>query len=168
MQYVEYEDIFRESMKRIKEGAFLVAQSGGRVNVMAIGWAMFGFLWRRPVATVAVRESRFTFGLMEEADSFTISVPTGDMAKEIHFCGTKSGRDFDKFRECNLGKKKSMKVSSPIIDIPGYHYECKVVYKNAEDSQFLAREIEGQIYPTKNYHTLYFGEILTCYLIESS
>ncbi len=165
MKNVDYQDIFQLSMKRIKDGAFLVVQSGDRTNVMTIGWALFGYVWRKPITMVAVRKTRYTFGIIEEGDSFTVSVPTGDMTKEIQFCGTKSGRDFDKFRECNLSKRKAQKVDTPILDIPGYHYECRIILKSAMDPSFLAQDLE-HLYPAKDYHTLYFGEIMACYLTE--
>jgi len=165
MKEVDYQAVAPMIMNRIKDGAFLVAQAGDRVNVMTIGWTAFGYVWRKPLMMVAVRNSRFTFGIIEDGDSFTVSFPTGDMKKEIDFCGTKSGRDFDKFRECNLSTTKPHGVSSPILDIPGYHYECRILYKSPIDPGFLAKDLEN-LYPMKDYHTLYFGEIMSCYLTE--
>jgi len=51
---------------------------------------------------------------------------------------------------------------APIIDIPGNHYECLIVYKAAMDCTLLNPDLE-KLYPKKDYHTLYFGEILACY-----
>lgn len=165
MRDVDYQAVAETVMKRIEVGAFLVVQAGDRINIMTIGWAMFGYVWRKPVMMVAVRKSRFTHGIMEEADSFTVNVPVDDMRKEIDFCGTKSGRDCDKFRECNFSTTKARRVISPTVDIPGYHYECKILYRTAMELGFLAPELE-HLYPRKDYHSLYFGEILACYLTE--
>ncbi len=152
-----------EMMKAISKGAFLTVQSGERVNTMTIGWATIGLVWKKEVFMVAVRDSRYTFQLMEESDNFTVTIPTDtSFNKAVMFCGTKSGRDYDKFKECNLQKKKAQQVVSPIINIPGVHYECKIVYKSAMDSSFLDKNLE-KLYPNKDYHTLYFGEILSCY-----
>ena len=111
---------------------------------------------------VMVRDSRHTFSLIEKAADYTVSVPNGDMKKAIAFCGTKSGRDVDKFKECGLRTQPSRQVLSPIIDIPGIHFECRIVYKNAIDPSRLTREYDP-LYPEKDYHTLYFGEIQACY-----
>ncbi len=165
MKDVDYEAVAPAVMKGIKDGAFLVVQAGDRVNVMTIGWAMFGYVWQKPIMMVAVRNSRFTFSIIEEADSFTVSVPTGNMDKEINFCGTKSGRNVDKLGECSLSTIKARAINSPILDIPGYHYECRIIYKGAMDPRFLSKDL-GRLYPMKDYHTLYFGEILSCYLRE--
>ena len=117
---------------------------------------------QKPVMMVAVRNSRHTFGLIEEAESFTVSVPTKDMNKELEVCGTLSGRAVDKFKECKLATRKAQKVSSPVLDIPGYHYECRRLYKSALDPTMMDKALDD-LYPKKDYHTLYFGEIVACY-----
>ena len=154
-------------MERIKKGALLTVKADDAVNTMAIGWATIGYIWRRPVFMMAVRDSRHTFTLLEKTDNFTVTVPTSDdFNKAIAFCGTKSGRDYDKFKECSLGLKQAQHTESPIIDIPGVHYECRIVYKSAMDRALLDPALEN-LYPEKDYHTLYFGEILACYETEA-
>lgn len=161
--YLEHIDVL---MERIKKGAFLTVKAEGIVNTMTIGWATVGYIWQRPVFMVAVRDSRYTFKLIEKTGNFTVTIPkSDDYNKAIAFCGTKSGRDFDKFKECDLLPKKSKYTESPIVDIPGIHYECKIVYKSAMDSKFIHTDLE-KLYPQKDYHTLYFGEILCCYETE--
>jgi flavin reductase (DIM6/NTAB) family NADH-FMN oxidoreductase RutF len=152
-----------EVMETIIKGAFLTVKADDKINTMTIGWATIGFVWKRKVFMVAVRDSRYTFQLMEKADNFTVTVPTDKTYKDaVMFCGTKSGRDYDKFEQCNLQQRQAIHVDSPVIDIPGIHYECKIIYKSAMDSALLDNELEG-LYPAKDYHTLYFGEILACY-----
>jgi len=152
-------------MEQIPKGAFLTVQAGKEKNLMTIGWALFGFIWRRPTMMIAVRNTRFTYGIIEKAASFTVSVPTGSMEKEIEICGTKSGRNLDKFRECKFSTLPGEKSQAPILDIPGFHYECRLIYKTPMDPRFLAGELNS-LYPKKDYHTLYFGEILGCYRQE--
>ena len=152
-----------EMMAKITKGAFLTVKAGDDVNTMTIGWATIGFIWQRQIFMVAVRDSRHTFQLLERTDNFTVSIPADSSYKDaVTFCGTKSGKDFDKFKECNLKQKSALHVDSPIIDIPGIHYECKIVYKSAMDRAMLDNALE-KLYPQKDYHTLYFGEILACY-----
>ena len=102
MKDLNYMNIAEDAIKKIKKGAFLTVKAGDALNTMTIGWATFGFIWQKPIMMVAVRSSRHTFGIMEEAEDFTVTVPAGDMSKEIAFCGSKSGRDLDKFKMCNL------------------------------------------------------------------
>lgn len=164
MRDVDFMSVYGKVMKQIQQGAFLSVRAGDRLNTMTIGWATLGIAWRQPVMMVMVRDSRYTFGLIEQAADFTVSVPSGDMKKELAYCGTKSGRDVDKFKDCLLKTAKGRHTLSPIIQTPGVHFECKIVYKNAIDPARLARDY-GPIYPEKDYHTLYFGEIVACYEI---
>ena len=162
MRNVDVMGVSESVMKQIKEGAFLTVKAGEALNTMTIGWAAIGFAWRQPIMMVMVRDSRHTFGLIEKAGDFTVSVPKGDMKKELAFCGTKSGRDTDKFKACGLRTAPGQQVASPVIQTPGIHFECRIVYKNAIDPARLSREYDD-LYPKKDYHSLYFGEILACY-----
>jgi len=113
---------------------------------------------------IAVRDSRHTFTIIEKAADFTVSVPSENMKDEIMFCGTKSGRDINKFEHCKLHTADAQTVCSPIIDVPGLHFECKIIYKSAMDAALLNPDFE-KLYPDKDFHTLYFGQILDCYEI---
>ncbi|MBW1644506.1 MAG: flavin reductase family protein [Deltaproteobacteria bacterium] len=165
MKKVDYMSVADQVMSQIKKGAFLTVKAGNDLNTMTIGWATIGIVWQKPIFMVAVRDSRYTFTIIEKADDFTVSVPSENMTDEIMFCGTKSGRDLNKFKECKLTIKDSQTIFSPIIDVPGFHFECKIVFKSAMDPAFLTDEYE-KLYPEKDYHTLYFGQILDCYEIE--
>ncbi|MGB5158825.1 flavin reductase family protein [Desulfobacterium sp. N47] len=163
MRDVDYLNVAEDSIKKIKEGAFLTVKYEDALNTMTIGWATFGIIWRKPVMMVAVRSSRHTFGIIEAAKDFTVTVPAKDMRKEIAFCGSKSGRDVDKFKTCNMLTVAGLKVASPVIDTRGRHYECKIIYKSAMDPAYLDKDYDTSLYPQKDYHTLYFGEIMACY-----
>jgi flavin reductase (DIM6/NTAB) family NADH-FMN oxidoreductase RutF len=164
MKDKDFMSVAEDAMDKIKKGAFLTVKTGDRLNTMTIGWATVGFCWRKPVFMVAVRDSRHTFTIIEEAVDFTVSIPSGDMKKKIMYCGTKSGRDKDKFKECRLQITDGRTVASPIIDVAGLHFECRIVYKTAMDSDNMTADFEA-LYPDKDYHTLYFGEITACYQI---
>lgn len=166
MKIVNYLSIAEEVIQLIKsKGAFLLAKSKNdeKINVMTIGWASIGYMWSKPIMTVLVRKSRFTHHIIEKATSFTVSIPTDDLIEALNFCGTKSGRDFDKFKECKLSVIPAQKVDTPIIDISGFHYECKIVYKSGMNPDFLCKEYKEDVYADNDYHTFYFGEIVSCY-----
>ena len=163
MKRVDYMEVAEKAVTRIKEGAFLTVKSDEAINTMTIGWATIGVVWKRPIMMVCVRLTRHTFPIIESADDFTVSIPSSDMRDEIAFCGTKSGRDYDKHKECNLHLTDSQKVVTPIIKVRGLHYECKIVYKSAMDPAHLDGACDASIYPKKDYPTLYFGEIMDCY-----
>ena len=166
MKNVDYLSVAEEVMQQIKaKGAFLVAKfkDDKKINVMTIGWAAIGYMWRKPIMTVMVRKSRFTHGIIEKASSFTVNIPGDDLGQALNFCGTKSGRDVDKFKECKLSVIPAQKVDTPIIDLSGFHYECKIVCKSEINPDFLCKEYREGFYADNDYHTFYFGEIAACY-----
>ena len=166
MKDVDYLAIAQKGITDLKKGAFLTVKAGDRINTMAIGWATIGYCWRKPVFMVAVRDSRHTFTIIEDAADFSVSIPLEGMKDAIAFCGTKSGRDVDKFQACNLETSPGRQIGSPIILTPGIHLECSIIYKSAMDPGHMILDMES-LYPEKDYHTLYFGEIKACYEIES-
>src|SRR5665647_1100773 len=133
MKDVDYMNAAEDSVGLIKKGAFLTVKSGNALNTMTIGWATFGVVWSKPIMMVAVRSNRHTFGIIETAKDFTVTVPAGDMHKETAYCGSKSGRDVDKFKMCNLETADSLQIASPVIKTRGRQYECKIIFKSAMD-----------------------------------
>ncbi|OPX34868.1 MAG: flavin reductase, partial [Desulfobacteraceae bacterium 4484_190.1] len=78
MKEIDYMAVAEKAMNQIKEGAFLTVRAGEALNTMTIGWATIGYVWRKPVFMVLVRDSRHTFGIIEKAADFTVSVPMTD------------------------------------------------------------------------------------------
>ena len=162
---INYTDYLKETMDKLrKPGLLLVsADAEGKPNAMTIGWGTIGIIWGKPIFTVLVRPSRYTYGLMERSDNFTVNVPSGDMNDIVAFCGSASGRDHDKFAEKGLIAKPGKIVKSPIIEQCVIHYECSVVHKNDVLKNKLADNIIHSAYPKGDFHTIYYGEILAVY-----
>ncbi len=160
-----YFDYLNETLDVLgKPGLLLVStDADGKPNAMTIGWGTVGIIWGKPIFVVLVRPSRYTYGLMEQTEDFTVNVPSADLRKAVAFCGSKSGRDYDKFAENGLTAVPGKKVKSPIIDECVIHYECKVVHKNDVLKDELADAIVSSAYPGGDFHTIYYGEILSVY-----
>ena len=162
MENFHYSDLL---LKQLPIGAFLTVSVKDQVNTMTIGWGSVGFIWRKPILMVAVRQSRHTYELIEKTDYFTVSTPLNDtMKKELAGAGSKSGRDIDKFAVYNLKAKPGIKVPVPIIEQCDLFYECRIVYKQAMDPKYLDAQIISSSYEKGDYHVLYYGEILASYL----
>jgi flavin reductase (DIM6/NTAB) family NADH-FMN oxidoreductase RutF len=167
MKEIPYDAYIQEATRVLEEGAFLTVKAEDELNTMTIGWGSIGYVWGRPMFMVMVRPSRYTYQLIEEAEDFTVSLPLGGGMKEaLNFCGTKSGRDYDKFAECNLSTLPGKNVTTPVIEGCDLHYECKIKYKQQMGKDKLDSEITTQSYPEGDYHTLYYGEIVGCYIDE--
>ena len=164
MQYtnVHYSTYMSETQALLpKPGELLVAVGeDGKPNAMTIGWGLIGFIWGKPIFTVLVRPSRYTYTLLEESDSFTVCVPAKAHNKIVGFCGTKSGRDYDKFAECQMEPLPSIAVSAPGIAGFPVIYECQTVHTNDLIPANLTEEITSSAYPAGDFHRLYYGEIM--------
>lgn len=147
------------------QGAFLCAGTKP-ANVMTIGWGSIGYIWGKPVFMVMVRHSRYTHQLLAQHGEFTVSIPTQDMKQALTYCGTKSGRDNDKFAGAHLTATPAQKVTVPVVDECGLFYECRVIYQQDMAPQGLTSTEKTKWYGGGDYHTLYFGEIVACYQKE--
>jgi flavin reductase (DIM6/NTAB) family NADH-FMN oxidoreductase RutF len=163
----------REMNEQLKNGRlFLVTGSMTRqqpkLNVMTIGWGFLGTIWNKPVCIVAVRHSRHTFKLMEDSKSWTVCIPTKGMEAALEFCGTKSGRDHDKFKELKLTANNGVEVDAPYIEECPVHIECTTIFKVDIKPGQLEERIEEKIYKTKDFHMLYMGEVNGIYSIKDA
>lgn len=164
---IAYELCTKDVLEQLPKGAFMNVAYEGKENTMTIGWGNVGFMWAKPVFTAMVRYSRYTYELVDKAKEFTISVPLNGQLKEaLGICGSKSGRDVDKFELCNLHKLEGQDVSSPMIEECDLHLECKVVYQQGMEADLLNDDIKAKKYSDGNYHVLYYGEILGVYKKE--
>ena len=165
MKKVDYNEYFKQASESLSKGAFLTVKNGNELNTMTIGWATIGIIWGKPILMVMVRKSRHTYSLIENTDEFTVSFAFEDrMKEELTFCGTKSGRDYDKFEKCNLEAVSGKKVDTPVIGGCDLHYECKIQFKQDMDSENLVEDFQNNYYSNGDYHTLYFGQIVNCYV----
>lgn len=139
-------------------GAFVASGD----NVMVASWGFVGVMWGKKVFVAPIRDSRFTKEMIDKTGEFTVSVPAeGDMKAAIAFCGSKSGRDYDKWKETGLVRKKAQVVSAPLVEGCVRYFECKVIgVLPMGDMDISAVK---QWYPTADMHNFYFGEIVAEY-----
>jgi flavin reductase (DIM6/NTAB) family NADH-FMN oxidoreductase RutF len=164
-QDIHYTTYMQQTLEVLSHGGALLvsADKAGHANIMTIGWGTVGWIWGKPIFCVLVRPSRFTYELLEQNGEFTVNVPSRDLAEAVAYCGTVSGRNYDKFAEKNLTARASRHVHPPIIAECVVHYECRVVQKNAVIPQTLSSEIAQSAYRNGDHHTMYYGEILAAY-----
>jgi len=80
-----------------------------------------------PTVGIAIRKNRFSYDLIAKSKEFVVNIPTTEMLEEVELCGTKSGLDTDKWKECNFTKKKSTVVKAPFIQECPVSMECKLI-----------------------------------------
>ena len=158
--------------ENVGKGILLTTQADGKPNTMTIGWGTLGVQWGRPIFIAFVRESRYTKALLEKNGEFTVNVPMGEFDKNIlGICGTKSGRDMDKFAQLGLTAVPGRTVNVPAIKQLPLTLECKVIYKQDQDPAAIDPECDARYYAKgtaneNDYHTAYYGEITDAYILE--
>lgn len=158
---MRYDENFPKLCEALEgSGAFLVVESGGKVNAMTIGWAQAGVIWGQPIMTVLVRPSRHTHSMLEGAKGFTVCVPRrGELKKELAFCGAMSGREHDKIKVCNF-TVKSGPSGLKYIDGCAQVYFCEAYGRTEMKGGTVAGPALKKYYQDGDLHTVYFGRIL--------
>ena len=97
-----------------------------KANIITVAWA--GTVCSDPaMVSISVRKSRYSHEIISETKEFVVNLTTKQLAKATDYCGVKSGRDIDKFKEMNLHTQESTKIETPGILESPVNIECKVV-----------------------------------------
>ena len=140
--------------------------SNGDFNEMTIGWGGIGTMWNKPFVEVVVRPTRFTYGFMEDYEDFTVSAFPSEFKRALSHLGTRSGRDGNKLAETDLSAISSQKVKSPSFEQAELTIECRTIYSaDFDPTRFIDPTIEKN-YPKKDYHRVYYGEIVAIFGTE--
>lgn len=118
------------------------ADKEGKPNIVTIAWT--GTICSDPaMVSISVRKERYSHKLISESGEFVINLTTEDLAYATDYCGVKSGRDVDKFKEMNLTPLKADEVSAPLIAESPVNLECKVteVKELGTHDMFLAEVV---------------------------
>jgi flavin reductase (DIM6/NTAB) family NADH-FMN oxidoreductase RutF len=167
VKHIPYDQYLDKVNYRLSHSGVFLTSHKDKDNTMVMGWGGITWYWRRPIFIVPVRTTRYTWHAINETGVFTVSVPLNDELREaMAFCGSKSGRDYDKFKECNLTALPGKFVRVPVIGECNLHYECKVVFKQTMEPSLLDGGIRERHYKEHDFHTMFYGEIAACYLTE--
>lgn len=115
------------------------ADNEGRDNLITIAWT--GTVCSDPPMTyISVRKERYSHHMLNESKEFVINLVSKNICREADFCGVKSGRDMDKFKETGLTREKAATVNVPIVKESPVNIECKVkqVIELGSHDMFLA------------------------------
>lgn len=97
----------------------------GNDNIITVAWT--GTICTNPaMAYISVRPERHSYNMIKETGEFVINLTTKELTYATDYCGVKSGRDVDKFKECKLTKEDAVHVNVPMIKESPVNIECKV------------------------------------------
>ena len=118
----------------------------GNDNVFTVAWA--GTInTKPPMLSISVRKSRHSYNMIKETGEFVVNLTTEKMAYATDFCGVKSGKDIDKFKEAKLTKEKASIVKAPIIKESPVSLECKVerIIELGSHDMFIAKIVATNV-----------------------
>lgn len=94
-------------------------------NIFTASWT--GTICTDPaMCYVSIRPERHSYDIIKKNMEFVINLTTKKLAKATDWCGVRSGRDYDKFKEMNLTPLKGSKVKAPLIKESPINIECVV------------------------------------------
>ena len=102
-----------------------VRDRAGKANIITVAWA--GTVCTNPaMLSISVRPERYSYQALVDTKEFVVNLTTEKLVRATDYCGVKSGRDVDKFKETGLTAARAEKVSAPLIEESPVNIECKV------------------------------------------
>ena len=113
-----------------------VADKEGNPNIITVAWA--GTVCTNPpMVSISVRPERYSYHMIDETGEFVINLTTEKLAYATDYCGVRSGKDVDKFKELHLTPEKAEYLNAPLIAESPVNIECKVVKKETPGSHHI-------------------------------
>lgn len=141
-----------------KDWMLITAGDKEKLNTMTASWGAMGVMWGKDVLIAVVRPSRYTFDFLQQNEYFTCTFYEEEYRKALTLCGTKSGRDIDKVKECNFTPDFS--ENAPFFSEAKTVLVCKKLYVQPMKSEFaLSDEVTKNYNNDSEYHYVFFAEI---------
>lgn len=131
-------------------------------NTMTASWGGLGVLWGAPAATCYIRPQRYTREFVDREEYFTLTFFSEEYRAALSLCGTKSGRDMDKVKECGF-TVKTASCGAPYFEEAELVLVCRKRFVQAMDPTNIPEDAKEKWYPQKDYHLMYIGEIVEAY-----
>lgn len=130
-------------------------RAGETPNIITVAWA--GNICSSPaMLSISVRKERYSYDVIKETGEFVVNLTTKKLTRATDWCGVRSGRDYDKFKEMKLTPLPSQKISAPGIAESPVNIECKVkqVVELGSHDLFIAEvvsvSVDGKLLDEKN------------------
>ena len=142
-----------------RKWALVTAGVPGDVNTMTISWGSLGELWNRPVVTVYVSSSRYTYEFMEKNGRFTVAFFPSECKQALQYLGSHSGRDGDKIAASGL-TLEWLESGQPSFKEADMVIEAKKIYGAPFSAEGFG-DVPEQFYSRgrMGVHSMYVGEI---------
>ena len=135
----------------------ITAADKEKVNTMTASWGCLGVLWNKNVCVAFVRPQRYTYEFIEKADTVSFSFFDEEYRDALKYCGSHSGRDFDKFKE--TGFEYEFDGETPVIKQARVILECRKLYADDLKKDKFILDTPLVNYKNDDYHRFYICEI---------
>lgn len=140
----------------------VTAEKDGRANTLTASWGGLGSLWRRKVAFIFIRPSRFTYGFIKDSGRFTLTFFDG-RKDAMGYLGKTSGRDVpDKIGKAGL--TLTHVDGAPTFGEGRLMLSCRVLYTDPiEREKFADKKLDDEVNAGGNRSVVFVGEIEHAY-----
>ena len=137
----------------------ITAGTASRCNTMTASWGGLGVIWGAPAATCYIRPQRYTKEFVDREEYFTLTFFGEEYRKALSLCGSRSGRDTNKVKECGF-TVRTAECGAPYFEEAELVLVCRKRFVQPMDPDRIPQELKTKWYPKKDYHILYIGEII--------
>lgn len=102
-----------------------MADESGKSNIITVAWTAT-VCTNPPMLSISVRPERYSYDILKRTGEFVVNLTTEELAYATDYCGVRSGRDVDKFKEMKLTEEKASQVNAPMIKESPVNIECKL------------------------------------------
>ncbi|MCD7840900.1 MAG: flavin reductase family protein [Lachnospiraceae bacterium] len=114
-----------EERSRDSKNALHCAAAKERPNIITVAWA--GTVCTNPaMVSISIRPERYSYSIIRDTGEFVINLTTRKLARAADYCGVRSGRDVDKFKEAHLTAIPAVHIGAPLIAESPVNIECRV------------------------------------------
>ncbi len=138
----------------------------GKYNTMTASWGGIGVIWKKRVFCCVIRPQRYTYEFAENSDIITLSFFGEGYRSALNFCGTKSGRDYDKAKETGLTPRDDIEDGVYFDEAKLVLVGRKLYAGDLDEDCFIDKSIIPACYPGKDYHRAYICEITDVLMAE--
>lgn len=141
-----------------KEWMLIAASKGDKTNAMTASWGGVGIMWNKPVAYIAIRQTRYTKEFVDAGDKLSLNFFGENFRKELAYFGKVSGRDEDKIAKTDM--KVSANDGAPIFEDAQTVLVCRKLFaQRYDENSFIDKSLLENFYGKDSMHTLYIVEI---------
>lgn len=142
MYIAEFDKAYIAGNRNKRAALAVVEQADGKPNIITLEWFMKTSI-NPPMFAISVGHQRYSHEALQKNRYFNLVIPSAEMRDDLIYCGTKSGRDYDKFAERSIKSVPGKLKKLPILTDAVANFECKIITQvNSGDHTIFVGEVK--------------------------